>query len=110
MVVMSSLVSVSCIVTTQAQHTSIFTFSPLLWEAEDVVGALTPVGRGAAQVFHDLLGELRLLLVAGVEEGEEEDRQEESWEVESGVQGEEVAHMDGMWMECANVSVDDQGK
>ena len=30
------------------------------------------------------LVELRLRLVAEVEEGEEEDRQEESWEVESG--------------------------
>ena len=28
---------------------------------------------GVAQVFHDLLVELRLLLVAEVEEGEEED-------------------------------------
>ena len=52
---------------------------------EDVVGALTPVVSGVAQVFHDLLVELRLLLVAEVEEGEEEDRQEEGWEVESGV-------------------------
>ena len=59
-------------------------------EVEDVVGALTPVGSGVAQVFHDLLLELRLLLVAEVEEGEEEDRQEEDWEVESGEdQGEE---------------------
>ena len=42
-------------------------------EVEDVVGALTLVGRGVAQVFHDLLVELRLLLVAEVEErGEEE--------------------------------------
>ena len=47
-------------------------------EVEDVVGALTPVGRGVAQVFHDLLVELRLLLVAEVEEGEEEEGQEES--------------------------------
>ena len=54
---------------------------------EDVVGALTPIVGGAAQVFHDLLVELRLLLVAEVEEGEEEDRQEESWEVESGIGG-----------------------
>ena len=53
-------------------------------EVEDVVGALTPVGRGVAQVFHDLLVEFRLLLVAEVEEGEEEEGQEESWEVESG--------------------------
>ena len=52
---------------------------------EDVEGALTPVVGGVAQVFHDLLVELRLLLVAEVEEGKEEDRQEESWEVESGV-------------------------
>ena len=37
-------------------------------EVEDVVGALTPVGRGIAQVFHDLLVVLRLLLVAEVEE------------------------------------------
>ena len=48
--------------------------------------------------FHELLVELRLLLVAEVEEGEEEDREEEGWEVESGDQGEEVAHMDDMWM------------
>ena len=72
-------------------------------EVEDVVGVLTPVCRGVAQVFHDLLVELRLLLVAEVEEGEKEDRQEESWEVESGVQGEEVAHMDGMWMTVSGV-------
>ena len=51
---------------------------------EDVVGALTPVVGGVVQVFHDLLVELRLLLVAEVEEGEEEERQEEGWEVESG--------------------------
>ena len=70
----------------------------LCGEVEDVVGALTPVVVGVAQVFHDLLVELWLLLVAEVEEGKEEDRQEEGWEVESGVQGEEVAHMDGMWM------------
>ena len=38
-----------------------------------------------------------------MEEGEEEDRQEEGWEVESGVQGEEVAHMDGMWMTMSEV-------
>ena len=52
---------------------------------EDVVGALTPVVSGVAQVSHDLFVELRLLLVAEVEEGVEEDRQEEGWEVESGV-------------------------
>ena len=33
-----------------------------------------------------------------VEEGEEEDKQEEGEEVNGGCQGEEVAHMDGMWM------------
>ena len=70
----------------------------LCGEVEDVVGALSPVGRGGAQVFHDLLVELRLLLVAEVEEG-----QEESLEVESGVQGEEVAHMDDMWMTMSEV-------
>ena len=43
-------------------------------EVEDVVGALTPVISGVAQVFHVLLEELRLLLVVEVEEG---DRQEE---------------------------------
>ena len=48
--------------------------SEVCGEVEDVVGALTPVGRGVAQVFHDLLVELRLLLVAEVEEekGQEE--------------------------------------
>ena len=53
-------------------------------EVEDVVGALTPNVSRVAQVFHDLLAQLRLLLVAEVEEGEEEEGQEESWEVESG--------------------------
>ena len=69
-------------------------------EVEDVVGVLTPVCRGVAQVFHDLLVELRLLLVAEVEEGEEEDRQEESWEVESGVGRvkETTTHVYGMEM------------
>ena len=46
-------------------------------EVEDVVGVLTPVVGGVAQVFHDLLVELRLLLVVEVEEGETEDRQGE---------------------------------
>ena len=49
------------------------------------MGALSPVVGGVAQVFLDLLVELRLLLVAEVEEGEEEDKQEEGSEVESGV-------------------------
>ena len=39
-------------------------------EVEDVAGALTPVFRGVAQVFHELLVELRLLLVAEMEERE----------------------------------------
>ena len=43
-------------------------------EVEEVVSVLTPVVSGVAQAFHDLLVELRLLLVAEVEEG---DRQEE---------------------------------
>ena len=73
-------------------------------EVEDVVGALTPVVGGVAQVFHDLLVELRLRLVAEVEEGEEEEGQEEGLEVESGVQGEEVAHMYGMWMTVRRTS------
>ena len=46
-------------------------------EGEDVVGALTPVGSGVAQVFHELLVELRLLLIAEVEERGEEEGQEE---------------------------------
>ena len=78
--------------------------SGMCGEVEDVVGALTPVGSGVAQVFHDLLVELRLLLVAEEEEGEKEDRQEESWEVESGDQGEEVAHIDGMLMTVRRTS------
>ena len=51
-------------------------------EVQDVVGAQTPVVSGLAQVFHVLLVELWLLLVAEVEEG---DRQEEGREVESAV-------------------------
>ena len=47
----------------------------LCGEVEDVVGVLTPVVGGVVQAFHDLLVELRLLLVAEVEE--EEDRQDE---------------------------------
>ena len=43
-----------------------------------------------AQVFHDLLAELRLQLVAEVEEGEKEDRQEEGEGVKGGSQGEET--------------------
>ena len=43
-------------------------------EVEEVVGAITSVVGGVAQVFHDLLLELQLLLVAEVEDGEETDR------------------------------------
>ena len=67
-------------------------------EVEDVVGVLTPVGRGVAQVFHDLLVELRLLFVAEVEERGEEEGQEESWEVESGVS--RVKETTLTWMTC----------
>ena len=59
-------------------------------EIGGVVGALTPVVGGVAQVFHDLLAELRLLLVAEVEEEGEEDRQEEGEEVKGGSQVEET--------------------
>ena len=59
-------------------------------EVEDVVGVLTPVCRGVAQVFHELLVELGLLLVAEVEEGEKEDGQEEGEEVKGGSQVEEI--------------------
>ena len=62
----------------------------LCGEEEDVVGALNPVSSGVAQVFHDLLVELPLLLVAEVEEGKEEDRQEEGEEVKGGSQVEET--------------------
>ena len=66
-------------------------------DVEDVIRALTQVGSGVAQVFHDLLVELRLLLVAEVEEGEEEDRQEEGEEVKGGSQVEETTLT---WMTC----------
>ena len=59
-------------------------------EVEDVVGVLTSVVGGVVQVFHELLVELRLLLVAEVEEGEEEDRQEEGEEIKGGSQVEET--------------------
>ena len=65
-------------------------------EVEDVAGALTPVGRGVAQVFHELLVELRLLLIAEVEEGKEEDRQEEGWEEVKG--GSQVEETTTTWM------------
>ena len=58
-------------------------------EVEDIVSVLTPDCRGVAQVFHDLLVELRLLLVVEVEGEEKEDGQEEGREVEGGSQVEE---------------------
>ena len=87
----------------QVKHVKILvTFVPLIncGEVEDVVGALTSVVGGVAHVFHGLLVELRLLLVAEVEEGEEEDRQEEGWEVERrrSSQRETTTHMYGMEM------------
>ena len=59
-------------------------------EVVDVVSVLTSVGCGVAQFFHDLLVELRLLLVGEVEEGEEEEGQEEGEEVKGGSQIEET--------------------
>ena len=56
---------------------------------EDVVGVLTHVCRGVAQVFHVLHVEVRLLLVVEVEDGEKEDGQEEGEEVKGGSQVEE---------------------
>ena len=53
-------------------------------KVEDV-GILSPVVGGVVQVFHELLVELRLLLVADVEEGEKEDGQEEGEEVRGGI-------------------------
>ena len=50
-------------------------------EVEDVVGALTPVSTGVAQVFHDLLVELRLLLVAEVEEGKRKKDRRKAWKL-----------------------------
>ena len=45
-------------------------------KGENVVGVLTPVGSGVAQVFHDLLVELQLLLAEEEERGEEQGREE----------------------------------
>ena len=59
------------------RFSSILHGSRLCGEVEDVVSALTSVVGGVAQVFHDLLVELRLLFVAEMERREEEDRQEE---------------------------------
>ena len=75
-------------------------------EVGDVVGALTPVISAVAQVFHHLLVELQLLLVAEVEEGEEEDRQEEGSEVDSGTarvkEKQPLACMAWRWGERSN--------
>ena len=65
-------------------------------EVEEVVGVLTPFGSQIAQVFHVLLVELRLVLVDEVEEG---DRQEEGWEVESGVVRVKEKQPTHTWME-----------
>ena len=59
------------------------------------------VCRGVEQVFHDLHVELRLLLVAEVDEGEKEDRQEEGEEVKGGSQGEETTTT-WIWSESAD--------
>ena len=71
-------------------------------EEKDVVGALTPVGRGVAQVFHELLVELGLLLVAVVEGrrtgGKLGSRE---WSMSS---RRDNAHMDDMWMRCGQGS------
>ena len=65
-------------------------------EVYEAVGVLTPFGSGVAEVFHVLLVELPLLRVAEVEEG---DRQEESWEVESGVGRVKEKQPTHTWME-----------
>ena len=83
----------------------LFLFLLTSGEVEDVVGVLTPVSRGGAQVFHDLLVELRLLLVAEVEEGEEEEGQEESWEVVSGEDQREERTLTWMDMQMGEVKV-----
>ena len=74
----------------ETSHRWIFTRSSQCGEVEDIAGALTPVGCGVAQNFHDLLVEFRLLLVAEVDEGEEEEGQEEGEEVKRGNQVEET--------------------
>ena len=74
-------------------------------EVEDVAGALTPVCRGVAQVFQDLLVELRLLLASEVEEGEEEKGQEEVWEAESGEDQREERTLTWMAMQMGEVKV-----
>ena len=69
-------------------------------EIEDVVGALTPVVSGVAQVFHVLLVEFRLLLVVEVEEGDRTGGRLRSREWSRSSQRETTnAHMDGMEME-----------
>ena len=59
----------------------------------------SPLLAESHRVYDELLVELRLLLVAEVEEGEEEDRQEESWEVESGVGRVKEKQPTHTWME-----------
>ena len=60
---------------------------------------LTPVVSGVEQIFHDLLVELRLLVVAEVEE---RDRQGEAWEIESGNRNkeEQPTHTWMTWRWC----------
>ena len=54
-----------------------------MWEGRGRRRCPHPVGSGVAQVFHDVLVVLQLLLVAEVEEAEDEEGQDD-WEVESG--------------------------
>ena len=64
-------------------------------EGEDVSSVHTLLS-GVVQVCHELL-------VGEEEEKEEEQGRQEEKEVESGVQGEETAHMDDMWMVMSEV-------
>ena len=65
-------------------------------EVEEVVGVLTHLVAESHRFFHVLLVQLRLLLVAEVEEG---NRQEEGWEVESGVGRVKEKQPTHTWME-----------
>ena len=72
-------------------------------EGEDVSSVHT-LFSGVMQVFHELLIELRLLLLHEEEEKEEEQGRQEERKVESGGQGEGIAHMDDIWMKCGQGS------
>ena len=76
-----------------------------LWRSRGSRRCPHPVGSGVAQVFIDLLVELRLLLVAEVEAGEEEEGQEENWEVESGEDHREERTVTWMVMQMDEVKV-----